>query len=301
MKQGGVAPLLVLGVGVVAISWAAVLVRQAEAPALVIAAYRMTLAALPVGALAAWQHRRAPEPMPAATAGPILLSAVFLAAHFGFWMTSLQHTSVVVSVVLVAAQPLYVALASPLLLRERIERRIWFALLVAMAGVILMVAEDVGEGAGTVAGDAYAVLGGICTAGYVIAGRRVRPHVSWLRYVGTMYPATAVMLLIAALAAGDPLTGYSTRTLVMMGMLALGPQLVGHSAINYSLAYLSAVLVAMGYLLEPVGATALAALILDEWPSALEVAGSVLVLAGVYLAIRPRPDERTVIEVPAID
>ena len=301
MSERGWAPHAVLGVGVVALSWSAILIREAQAPALIIGSYRLVLAALPMGALAVVQSRRAPEPLSKAAVGPLLLSAAFLAAHFGFWIAAVQRTSVVTAVVLVAAQPLYVALASPLLLGERVERRVWLAVLVATAGAVTMSAEDIGAGLGTLTGDLYAALGGAFAAGYIMVGRRLRPTTSWARYVGTVYPATAVLLVAAALVAGEPFTGYSTKTLVMIGLLALGPQLIGHNAINWSLAFLPAVLVAIAILGEPVGATAWAALILDERPSALEMAGGVVVLAGAYLAIRPPREERPAVAVSVAD
>lgn len=301
MSRPAFLPQLVLGIGVVAVSWSAILVRQAEAPALVIAAYRMVLAGLPVGALALIEQRRSPVPVRRDTARSLLLAAAFLAAHFGFWISSLQHTSVVTAVVLMATQPLFVAIASPLLLREALERRVWAGLAVAVGGTALMAAEDMGEGLGTVAGDVYAVLGGAFAAGYIMVGRWARPDVSWARYVGVVYPVTAVFLLGTVLIAGEPFTGYSTKTLVMIGLLALGPQLIGHSSINWSLAYLPAVVVAIAILVEPVAATALAALILDERPSAFEIVGSLFVLLGVYLALRPGREEIVAIEATAAD
>ncbi len=281
----------VLGVGVAAVSWAAILVREADAPALVIASYRLVLAALPMGALALWQSfprkDRAPEPVTTKSIRPLVLSAAFLAAHFAFWIASLQHTSVVTAVVLMAMQPLIVGIAAPVLLREPVERRIWFALLVALAGVATMAIAHAEKGFGGVEGDAYAVLGGFFAACYLMVGRSARPATSWLRYVGVVYPVTALMLLAVTLIAREPLTGYSMKTLVMIALLALGPQLVGHSAINWSLGYLPVMLVAMAILVEPIGATILAALILGERPSGPEMAGGALVLVGVYLALRP--------------
>ena len=294
-------PGAALGVGVVAISWSAILIREADAPALVIGSYRMVLASLPVGLLALVQQRRAPEPVTRGTVAPLLLSGLFLAAHFAFWITAVQRTSVVTAVVLVAAQPLYVALAAPLLLGERVDRRLWASFAIAAAGALIMASGDFGEGSGSISGDVYAVLGGISAAGYIIIGRRVRPTTSWVRYVGVVYPVTAVLLLATALVAGDALTGYSTKTLVMMGMMALGPQLVGHNAINWALAYLPAVVVAIAILAEPVGTTALAALILDELPSALQLIGGVVVLAGVYLALRSEQEAPAAADVAAAD
>jgi drug/metabolite transporter (DMT)-like permease len=297
VKPGRWQAYAVLGVGVSAVAWAAILVRQADAPALIIAAYRLTLASIPMGALALWQQRRAPEPVTRDTIGPLALSGALLAAHFGFWIAALQQTSVVTAVVLMAMQPLIVGIAAPLLLREPVERRIWLALAVALTGTVAMAAEDAGEGFGTVAGDLYAVLGGVFAAGYLMVGRYARPATSFVRYVGVVYPIAAVFLLASALLAGDPFTGYSTKTLVMIGLLALGPQLIGHSAINWSLAYLPVMIVAMAILAEPVGSTALAALILDERPSGIELAGGALVLVGVYLALRPEREETLAAEV----
>jgi drug/metabolite transporter (DMT)-like permease len=280
----------ILGCGVVAVSWSAILVREADAPALVIASYRLILAAVPMGALALWRSfprkDRAPEPITTKAIWPLALSAGFLAAHFAFWIASLQHTSVVTAVVLMAMQPLIVGLASPLLLREPVHRQVWFALAVALAGVVTMGIAHANEGFGELQGDLYAILGGFFAACYLLVGRSVRVETSWLRYVGVVYPITAVFLFAVTLVARDPLTGYSAKTLVMIALMALGPQLIGHSSINWSLGYLPVMLVAMAILVEPIGATTLAALILHEYPSAPEMAGALLVLVGVYLALR---------------
>ncbi len=294
-------PYAVLLVGVSAVSWSAIMIREATAPFLIIACYRLVLASVPVGAIALVQQRRSPEPFVGKTLALMLLSGALLAAHFAFWVSSLQHTSIVTSVVLVATQPLWVAIASPLLLRERVESYIWVALLIATVGILIMTAEDIGAGLGTLAGDLYAALGGLLAAAYLMVGRSVRPTTSWTRYIGIVYPVAARGLFAALLISGDDLTGYSTKTYVMIGLLALGPQLIGHSAINWSLAYLSAVVVAMAILLEPLGTTALAALILDEQPTIAEMAGGVLVMIGVYVAIRPRRDERLVAEISSAD
>jgi drug/metabolite transporter (DMT)-like permease len=284
--NGRAIPYVILGIGVLTVSFAAVLVRGADAPALVIAAYRMAFAAIPVGSLALFLRLRSRDPS-IGRVFPLMLAGIFLALHFAFWITSLQHTSVVTAVVLVSMQPLFVGLASPFFLGEPVERRVWFGLAVALVGIFLMAAEDVTEGLGTIAGDLFAVLGGLFAAAYLMAGRYARPSTGWLQYVGVVYPISAGLLLAAVFLAGEAFTGYSTKTWLMIVLMALGPQLIGHTSINWALGYLPAVVVAMAILVEPVGATILAALILDEWPSALEWLGSAIILAGVYLALRP--------------
>jgi drug/metabolite transporter (DMT)-like permease len=284
MHQGRLHAHAVLAIGVVAVSCAAVLIREADAPALVIAAYRMGLAAVPAGALAlATGRERASQD--GLWAWP-LLAGTFLALHFGFWIASLQQTSVITSVVLVTTTPVFVGLASPFVLGERVATATWTGIGIATVGAVLMVSEDVGEGLGTVVGDMYALLGAIFATGYLMIGRRARPQLSWARYVGVVYPVAAVLLVISVVVAGEPFTGYSIKTFVMLGLLALVPQLVGHTAINWALAYVPAAMVAVAILGEPVGATTLAALILREMPSVFEVAGALLVLTGVYVVLR---------------
>jgi len=285
VQRGKPSAHLVLFIGVVAVSSAAVLIREADAPALVIAAYRLGLAALPTGALALVASRGQTS-RHELWLWPILAGA-FLALHFGFWIASLQQTSVITSVVLVTTNPLFVGLASPLVLRERVSAATWAGIGIATVGAGLMAAEDLGEGLGTLAGDAYALLGAAFGACYLMIGRRVRPQMSWSGYVGVVYVVAAVLLVASVIVTREPFTGYSTRTFLMMGLLALVPQLVGHSAINWSLAYVPAALVAVAILGEAVGATILAAIVLQETPSALEVVGALLVLTAVYVALRP--------------
>lgn len=285
MQQGRSYTHTVLAIGVVSVSCAAVLIREADAPALVIAAYRMGLAAVPAGtlALATGRGRASQDGLWALP----LLAGTFLALHFGFWIASLQQTSVITSVVLVTTSPVFVGLASPFVLGERVATATWAGIGIAIVGAALMAAEDVGEGLGTVLGDLYALLGAIFAAGYLMIGRRARSQLSWVRYVGVVYPVAAVLLVVSVVVAGEPFTGYSTKTFVMLGLLALVPQLVGHTAINWALAYVPAAMVAVAILGEPVGATALAALVLREMPSAFEIAGALLVLAGVYVVLHP--------------
>jgi drug/metabolite transporter (DMT)-like permease len=270
---------------VAAVSSAAILIREADAPALVIAAYRLGLAALPTGALALAVGR------PRACRDGLwvwpILAGGFLALHFGFWIASLQRTSVITSVVLVTTNPLFVGLASPLVLRERVSAATWTGIGIATVGASLMAAEDLGEGLGTLAGDLYALLGAVFGACYLMIGRRARPQVSWAGYVGVVYSVAAVLLVASVVVTREPFTGYSTKTFLMLGLLALVPQLVGHSAINWSLAYVPAALVAVAILGEAVGATILAAFVLQETPSGLEIAGALLVLTAVYVALRP--------------
>jgi drug/metabolite transporter (DMT)-like permease len=276
----------VLALGVVAVSTAAVFIRQADAPALIIAASRLALASLPL-LLYCGATRTSLRPSTRDRQLLTLLSGVFLALHFAFWIASVKQTSVVTSVVLVTSQPLFVAVASGPLLGEKPHRSVWLGIGLAALGAAVMVVEDIGKGRDTVIGDLFALLGAVFAAAYIMAGRRLRTTGSdWLPYATSVYSTAAVILVAVALVAGHGFSGYSGETYLYFALLALVPQLIGHTAINRSLGHLPAASVAIAILGEPIGATLLGAVFLDEVPSVFEFLGGALVLAGVYAGLR---------------
>ena len=278
--------LLVLGIGVAAVSTAAIMIREADAPAIVIAAYRLGLASLPLLVLAGLRRGRGLRSRRDVLA-LMALSGVFLALHFGFWVASVKQTSILTSVVLVTTTPLFVGVVGGPLLGERPGRTIWLAMGVAALGTLLMVSEDFDAGGDTLTGDLLALLGAAFAAGYIMAGRRVLGAGSdWLSYITVTYSTAAILLLCAAVLSGSPLTGFSSSTYALLVALAVIPQLVGHTAVNRSLGRLPAIVVSLAILGEPVGATILAAVFLGEEPTLTQLAGGLVVLTGVALGVR---------------
>jgi drug/metabolite transporter (DMT)-like permease len=276
----------ILALGVAAVSTAAVLIREAGAPSLVIATYRLVLASLPL-LLLAGVRRQPVLPEAGSLVLLTLLSGVFLALHFALWIAAVQQTSIVTSVVLVTTTPLFVGLAGGPLLGETPSRVIWIALAISGAGTLIMVFEDFDAGADTLIGDAFALLAAIFASGYLMAGRRLLGSGGgWLPYITVTYSTGALLLLGAALVSGEALGGYSARTYAFFVLLALVPQLIGHTAVNRSLGHLPAIVVSLAVLGEPVGATILAAVFLDEDPTLLQLCGGLLVLAGVAVGVR---------------
>jgi drug/metabolite transporter (DMT)-like permease len=251
---------LVLLVGVLAMAWASIMIRWAAAPPLVVGAGRLTAATLllaPVAWSAAareWPHLERRDWL------LVLAAGVALGVHFASWIASLDMTSVASSVVLVSTTPLFVAVASPLVLQERVPRLMALAVALAVLGAALIGAADAGAWAGALRGDLLALLGALMACVYVLAGRVLRRKLSLLAYVWPVYG-----LLLA---------------------LALGPQLVGHTSVNWALRYLSPTFVTVAVLGEPLGATILALLLLDERPGGLLMLGGGILLLGIALAAR---------------
>ena len=276
----------VLALGVISVSFAAIFIRLAEAPPLVIAAYRLCLASLVVAPMAWIRSRQELRGLSRKDVLLALLSGAFLALHFGLWIASLSYTSVASSVVLVTANPIFVAIASYLLFRERLGRQAILGIVVCLGGAVLIGYGNWRLGPQPLLGGVLALLGALAVAGYLLIGRRLRQNVGILSYTALTYSSAAVLLLVAALAFGYPLFGYSSTTYLMLVLLAVVPQLIGHTSLNWSLRFVSATLVTIAVLGEPVLATALAFTILDEVPTVTEVIGGVLILSGIFLAFR---------------
>lgn len=276
----------VLALGVVSVSFAAIFIRLADAPVLVIAAYRLMLASLLIDPIA--YARSKYELLHLIKAGFALpfLSGVLLALHFVLWIASLQYTTVASSVVLVTANPVFVALASRFLFQEKPGRQVIAGIAVCLSGAALIGYGDWMLGLKPLLGDLLALFGAMAVAGYFLIGRRLRQTTGVLSYASIVYSSAALVLLLAALALHCPLLGYSGTTYGMLVLLALIPQTVGHLSLNWSLRFVSATLVTIAVLGEPVGATILAFAILDEVPTLTQAVGGILILVGIFIAFR---------------
>ena len=289
--------------GILAVSTASIFIRyaQQEAPSLVIAAYRLGLATLLLIPAIGRGARDEIRGLQRNQVGRLLLSGVFLALHFSAWITSLEYTSVTSSVVLVTTTPLWVAVFSPLVLKEKIRREVWIGLILAMIGGIivgLQSACDFQEGKITcenfgnmlagkaLTGNFLALTGAWMAAGYMLMGRSVRGNLSLTSYTFLVYGVSAIILLAFVIIMGLPVTGYSGNIYLWFLLLAVIPQLLGHSSFNWALKYLPAAVVATALLGEPIGTTILAVIFLAEIPHAGEIIGGILILIGIYITSR---------------
>jgi drug/metabolite transporter (DMT)-like permease len=295
MRSWAVGPYLVLAFGVAVVSTASILIRYAQAekvPSLTIAAVRLALAALvltPIVWMRAAPELRALRRRDLALA---LFSGVALAIHFWSWIASLAYTSVASSTVLVTTNPLWVGLASMLILGERPGRRTVGGIALTLVGSLFIFASDGSQGGSAalqpdpVRGNLLALLGALAASAYLLLGRALRPRVGLLVYIWLAYGTAALVLLLTAGVTGHTLMGYSTLAYAVMIALALGPQLLGHTAFNWALRHVSATFVAISILGEPIGSALLALALFGERFAPLQLAGFVLILGGIFLAAR---------------
>jgi drug/metabolite transporter (DMT)-like permease len=202
---------------------------------------------------------------------------------------------------LVSTTPLWVALFSPFFLKEPVTRLVVIGMALALVGAVIIGLSDscAWDGSrltcpafsefvqgGAFVGDLLALMGAIMGAGYVMIGRKLRSGISLIGYIFIVYGIAAIGLIILMLAAGESPVGYPPQAYLWFLLLAIFPQLLGHSSFNYALGYLSAAFVSIMLLGEPICATILAYFLLDEIPTPEKIFGAILILAGIYLASR---------------
>ena len=287
-KPGTVSPVLVLSIGILAASTASTLIRMAQGTidSLAVAAWRLTLASLLLAPFALKACRAEWRRLDARSWRLLAASGAMLAIHFYAWIASLAMTSVAASAVLVGTNPLFVGLITHFILRERLQRRILVGIFIAVAGSAIISLGDWSVGAHQLLGDLLAVVGAVTVGVYMLIGRRLRGQLSLLGYVFPVYGIAALALMILSLIVGVPLTGYPTQAWLWLVLLAIFPQIVGHSSFNWALGHLPATFVSLAALAEPIGSTILAWIILQEPPRLITVLGGLLILVGLSIATK---------------
>ena len=280
----------ILASGVVAVSLSAVFIRKAQAEglsSLVIAAARLGIATLILTPITLQRYREHLQHLTRSDIMLMGLSGLFLALHFILWITSLELTSVLISVVLVTTTPLWSALLELMFLRARLTRIVAIGLIVAVIGGILIGLTGDGiqsAGRNPMLGALFALGGAVAMATYLVIGRSVRPKLPLLPYIWLVYGFAAAAALLVVFMTRQPVAGFSTSGYLWLLAVAIFPQLIGHSTFNYALKHLSATYVGVASELEPVSSALVALLVFQEIPTSWQLVGSGIILMGVMLA-----------------
>lgn len=299
-----VQPVLATTLGIIFVSTASILIRfaQAEASSIVIAASRLVIASLVLVPLGIIKYRHEWKALSRQDLIKGGLSGIFLALHFSSWITSLEYTSVASSVVLVTTTPLWVAILSPVVLKETIRKQVIIGLLISIAGSVIvglayvcsiqrggLICETQVLTGRALFGNFLALFGAWMAAGYMLIGRQLRKKLNTVSYAGLVYGIAGFVLAVVVLVTREPISTYSKQTYLWLIALGVIPQLIGHSLLNWALKYISAAYVSITLLGEPIGTVILALIFLKESPTFLEGIGAGLILIGIVVAsFRPK-------------
>jgi len=280
--------LIVLLAGVTAVSFAAIFIRLSTAPPLIISFYRMFFSSALIMLYFIYRGDIGSELKKLRQRDWFLLvlSGLFLSIHFAFWVTSLNHTSVASSVVLVTTQPIFIVLIESIFLGKKPSKGFLLGLIIAGTGSFLIGYGDFHGTQFGLMGDLFALMGAVMAAGYFLIGGEVRRRISLLPYIFVVYGFSSVFLLIFCLAADLPLVSYSPYNFGLFLLLALIPTLIGHTSFNWLLSEVKASMIWVTTLGEPIGSSLLAIVFFGEYPSYWVMAGGTFVLFSIYFLWR---------------
>ncbi len=285
--------VLILTVGIAAVSTAALFIRlafqassqQGVGFSLVLAATRMTLASLLW--VPAWNQFKSTQFSRRAIASSIT-AGIFLALHFATWITSLSYTSIAASTALVTTNPIWVALLSWFWFREKPSRLTIVGIGIALAGSLIISLEGMGShpvGSQPWLGNALAIVGSWAVSFYFLLGREAqRQGLTIGSHVVLTYTTAALMLLPLPPLFGVGYRGYDASVYLWIFLMALFPQAIGHTSLNWAVRWVSPTLVTLTILAEPIGSSILGYLVFRENPGALVMGGAGVILMGVAIA-----------------
>lgn len=289
----------VLAVAILSVSTAAIFIRFAQetVPSITIASYRLIIASLILIPFTIKKAYKELKGLDSRSIGQIIISGFLLAFHFVSWIISLEFTNVISSVVLVTTTPIWVTAISPWLLKERVPKRFLLGLGLAFLGMVMISFGNAGllsnwkmneiffKDELVVQGNLLALLGAFCAAGYIVIGRILRKQLSTGSYVLSVYSIAGTVLIGLMIISKEQSMKINLNELKWLVLVALIPQVIGHSLINWSLGIMPAYYVAISLLGEPIGSTILAIFILREIPTISEIVSAGVILLGIFIAI----------------
>jgi len=281
---------LILAAGIFVISFAGVFVAMADAPAIIIAFYRMflTIAILtPV-----FIYREDCKLGLFFDKRPVIIG-FFLAIHFILWVTAFEYTAVSNAVIFIALQPIFTLLFEKIWARDDLRPGIYKGLFIAITGSIIVGAGDLNNLFANIRGDIFAIMAAFFAGLYLFSGRSLREKLDYFPYLYTVYTYATAFLLLAVIFSGYSFTGYSqTNWLLFLG-LALGPTVIGHSVLNLAVRYVPATLVSTTIIGEPVLTSLLAWVLLgDEIPPLTIVGGTFIIYGLLYTMAKNKKKKR---------
>ncbi|MEK5077751.1 DMT family transporter [Solibacillus sp. FSL W7-1436] len=285
MEKPPIHPYIPIIIGVISVSLSAIFVKLSSADAGVIAFYRMLFSIL---IMLPWFLKKYSNEIKVLSKRDWLFSSiagVFLSFHFILWFESLNYTSVASSTVLVTMQPLFAFIGTYLFFKEKITLQTFIAGGIAILGSVLISWGDFQISGTALYGDILALIACALITGYLLFGQDVRKRLSLVTYTMVVYTVSTITLFFYIIIKGESFGPYPATDWMWFVLLAIIPNLLGHNLFNWALKWTSTNVISIAILFEPVGAALLAIWIFNEYLTASQIVGGLVVILGIMLFV----------------
>ncbi len=281
-------------VGVFFTSLSSIIIRISQAPSLAISFYRMLFTVFLLLIPVIYKEKEVIKNITKKDFILCIVSGAFLALHFASWIASINMTTISNSTILVSCSPIFVSLANFLILKEKFTSKILTGLTMSLIGTgIIAMGSSGGSTNDMMLGNILAFMGAIFVAGYFVIGGIVRKNLSAGSYVFIVYSASTVVLFFMCLLTKTPMYPYSPKEFLLFFALAFFCSILGHTVYNYLIKYISATMISISTLCEPIFASILALIIFREIPSIYTLVGGIIVLSGVFYYMISQNNKKT--------
>jgi len=278
-------PYVAIAIGVISVSLSAIFVKLSSAESAVIAFYRMLFSVLIMSPVFLLKYKSELKLLQKRDWIFSIVAGVFLAFHFILWFESLNYTSVASSTVLVTLQPIFAFVGTYLFFKEKVAFQSIVAVIVAISGSLLISWGDFRVSGAALYGDGLALIACAFITGYLLFGQDVRKRLSLMTYTMVVYSVSTIMLFFYVLFMGQSFGPYESTDWLLFVMLAIVPNLLGHTLFNWSLKWVSTNTISIAILFEPVGAAILAFFIFNEKLILSQVIGGIIVILGILMFV----------------
>lgn len=285
MEKPAVHPYIPIIIGVVSVALSAIFVKMTSADSGVTAFYRMLFSVLIMSPLFLMKYTHEIKKLTRRDWVFTAIAGVFLAFHFILWFESLNYTSVASSTVLVTMQPLFAFAGTYFFFKERLSLKTLVSGGIAILGSVLIGYGDFKISGDALFGDILAIIACALITAYLLFGQDVRKRLSLVTYTFVVYSVSTITLFFYIIFKGESFGPYPATEWMWFLLLAIIPNLLGHTLFNWALKWVSTNVISIAILFEPVGAAVLAYFILGELLTASQIIGGSVVLAGIILFI----------------
>lgn len=285
MERPTVHPYIPIIIGVISVALSAIFVKLVTADAGVIAFYRMFFSVLMMLPLFLLKYRNELKIFQKKDWIYSAIAGIFLAFHFIFWFESLNYTSVASSTVLVTLQPIFAFAGTYFFFKEKLSVKTILSAVVAIAGSVIISWGDFKVSGTALYGDILALIGCALITAYLLLGQDVRKRITLVTYTFVVYSFSTVALFFYVLIKGESFGPYPGIDWFWFIMLALIPNLLGHTLFNWALKWVSTNVISIAILFEPVGASILAYYVFHETLSNSQIIGGMIVITGILIFV----------------
>lgn len=285
MEKPAINPFIPIIIGVFSVALSAIFVKMTSADSGVTAFYRMLFSILIMSPVFLMKYTPEIKKLSKRDWLFAIIAGVFLAFHFILWFESLNYTSVASSTVLVTLQPLFAFAGTYFFFKEKLSFKTIASGVIAVAGSVLIGYGDFKISGMALFGDILALIACALITAYLLFGQDVRKRLSLVTYTFVVYSVSTITLFFYIIVKGESFGPYPASEWMWFLLLALIPNLLGHTLFNWSLKWVSTNVISIAILFEPVGAAILAYFILGELLSLSQIVGGIVVLAGIILFV----------------